>query len=49
MLPDDIVKLVSDDIRSQISSRIKAVGFRYVAIDIDGYRTGSLNEAVLLK
>ncbi len=46
VLPDDIIKLVSDDIRSQISSRIKAAGFRYVAIDIDGYRTGSLNEGI---
>ena len=29
-----------------ISSELKKIGFRFVALDLDGYRTGSLNEAL---
>lgn len=31
-------------LRSQISARVKASGFKYVTIDLQGYRTGSMNE-----
>jgi len=30
-----------------ISSRIRACGFAYVTLDLDGYRTGSLNEVLV--
>ena len=46
VLPSDILRLLSDDIRRRVSDEIKAAGFKYVAIDIDGYRTGSLNEGI---
>jgi uncharacterized protein len=29
---------------ADITRRIKALGFTYVALDLEGYRTGSLNE-----
>ena len=28
---------------------LKAAGYRYVTIDLQGYRTGSLNEGLLLQ
>ena len=28
---------------------LKALGYRYVTIDLQGYRTGSLNEGLVLK
>jgi uncharacterized protein len=31
--------------RDKISERLRELGFTYVAIDLKGYRTGSLNEA----
>ena len=31
-----------------ISAAIKPLGFRYVALDLDGYRTGALNEVLTL-
>jgi PP-loop superfamily ATP-utilizing enzyme len=31
-----------------ISDAIKPLGFRYVALDLDGYRTGALNEVLTL-
>ena len=30
----------------QISAAFKRIGFRFVAIDVDGYRTGALNEVL---
>jgi pyridinium-3,5-biscarboxylic acid mononucleotide sulfurtransferase len=30
----------------QMSTALKALGFKYVALDLEGYRTGSLNEAL---
>jgi uncharacterized protein len=32
--------------RTQIAEAIKACGFSYAAIDMDGYRTGSMNEVL---
>jgi uncharacterized protein len=33
-------------LRSGLSSALKAAGFAYAALDLDGYRTGSLNETI---
>jgi uncharacterized protein len=30
----------------QMAATLKAIGFKYVALDLEGYRTGSLNEAL---
>jgi pyridinium-3,5-biscarboxylic acid mononucleotide sulfurtransferase len=30
----------------EISDALKSIGFKYVALDLEGYRTGSLNEAL---
>ncbi len=40
-------QLLRDPIRGQIDARFRALGFRYVTIDIRGFRSGSLNEAIL--
>ena len=29
-----------------ISEKVKEAGFRYVTLDLQGYRTGSLNEGI---
>ena len=33
------------ELREEISRRVHAAGFTYVALDVDGFRTGSMNEA----
>lgn len=43
VLPEDIAKIVSEENRVKISDRLKDLGYRYVTLDIEGYRTGSLN------
>jgi uncharacterized protein len=34
------------DVRHQIVSRLRALGFKYVALDLEGYSTGSLNRSI---
>jgi pyridinium-3,5-biscarboxylic acid mononucleotide sulfurtransferase len=45
----DIGRAIEPDTAAAISAAVKAAGFRYVAIDLDGYRTGSLNERIPLR
>ncbi|MEJ2637967.1 MAG: ATP-dependent sacrificial sulfur transferase LarE [Desulfosarcinaceae bacterium] len=41
-----IDRLLDHDIRRRVVGRLKALGFRYVALDLDGYHMGSLNRAL---
>ena len=45
-MPEDIPLLSYVHTREEISSELKRLGFKYVTIDIDGYRTGSMNEVL---
>jgi pyridinium-3,5-biscarboxylic acid mononucleotide sulfurtransferase len=36
-------KLIKNPEREQIISNLKKIGFRYVSLDLEGYRTGSSN------
>ncbi|OHB54424.1 MAG: TIGR00268 family protein [Planctomycetes bacterium RBG_13_44_8b] len=42
--PQDIAKVTTEPLRSQIVDKIKSLGFKFVTIDLRGYRSGSLNE-----
>lgn len=44
--PDELHRLLDDTLRSQIVSRLKSLGFTYVTLDLQGYRTGSMNEVL---
>jgi uncharacterized protein len=44
--PRDFEELVRSPLREMLIEKIKALGFQYVALDLQGYRTGSLNEVV---
>jgi uncharacterized protein len=41
---NEIEKLLDKDLRSGIVRRLKELGFHYVTLDLQGYRTGSMNE-----
>ena len=47
VLPEDFPKLISEEIRQRVSAELKRLGFSYVAMDLRGYRTGSMNETIL--
>ena len=44
--PPEISRLLEDSLREQIIAHLKALGFIYVTLDLQGYRTGSMNEVV---
>jgi len=39
-------RLVSDPVRGRIVRKLKKLGYAYVTLDLEGYRTGSLNEVL---
>ena len=41
--PVDLPRLVEPELAARLAARFKELGFRYVTVDIEGYRTGSLN------
>jgi uncharacterized protein len=44
--PADISRAVEPATRERLVAALKALGYRYVALDLEGYRTGSLNEVL---
>ena len=42
----DLPRLLQEPARARILARLKDLGFRYVALDLEGYRSGSMNEAL---
>ena len=46
-VPADVLpRLVVPDVRGEIVKQFKALGFLYVTLDLQGFRSGSLNEAL---
>jgi len=45
--PSEFARLLDDDLRERVVAEVRAVGYLYVTLDLTGYRTGSLNEALL--
>ncbi len=42
--PQDLQKITSEPNRSKIIKKLKSLGFKYVTLDLQGFRSGSLNE-----
>src|SRR5258707_10833799 len=43
---EEMPRALSQEMAAAIAERVKAAGFAYVALDLQGYRQGSLNEAL---
>jgi uncharacterized protein len=43
---DEMSKALSLDLFDRMSREFKRIGFKFVALDVDGYRTGALNEVL---
>lgn len=46
---DEMARALEPELRARIVRDIKAVGYAFVTIDLEGYRLGSLNHALRLK
>lgn len=43
---EDFPRLFDPRVKDAISRSLKELGYKFIAVDLDGYRTGSLNEAL---
>jgi len=44
--PDELPRALTPEMAAAINARLKAAGFLYVSLDLEGYRQGSLNAAL---
>ena len=47
--PEELPRLLDADLRARTHAALRGCGFQYVTVDLKGYRTGSMNEALKLK
>lgn len=47
--PAELPRLVEPEVRDRLVRTLKALGFRFVTLDLEGFRTGSLNVLVTLE
>jgi uncharacterized protein len=48
-MPGFLTRIINDPHREQIVTTLKELGFRYISLDLEGYRTGSMNTETLEK
>lgn len=47
LMPEDMETILSMEIRNLVHHRFRALGYKYSALDLLGYRTGSMNEPLV--
>jgi pyridinium-3,5-biscarboxylic acid mononucleotide sulfurtransferase len=47
--PREMPRALEPDVRATIVDELRALGFHYISLDLQGYRTGSLNEGLRLR
>ncbi len=47
--PEELARALDPAMAPRMSAALKPLGFRWVALDLDGYRTGSLNEVLQIE
>ena len=47
--PEDLARLADPELRGTLVAGIRAAGFTYVTVDLEGYRKGRLNEAAAVQ
>ena len=47
--PEEICRLAFPEVRRQVAEKLKDLGYLYPVLDLDGYRTGSLNAVMKQK
>lgn len=46
LTPADIAKISTEDVRKEVVQKLKATGYKFICLDLEGYRTGSMNESL---
>ncbi len=48
LMPEDIMKVMTNENIGKIKDKFKKLGFCYITVDLEGFRSGSLNEVLPL-
>jgi uncharacterized protein len=46
---DEMPRAIDPEVADELDAAVRAIGFRYVTLDLKGYRLGSLNEGLTLR
>jgi pyridinium-3,5-biscarboxylic acid mononucleotide sulfurtransferase len=46
VLPEEMGRLMERPLRDEVVSRLKGMGYKYVTLDLQGFRSGSMNEVL---
>lgn len=46
LLPEELSRAAEEPLRTHIAARLRGLGFSYVAMDLEGYRSGSMNQGL---
>lgn len=46
VLPEEVERFLEKELRRKVVKKFKELGYTYVTLDMEGYRTGSLNEVL---
>src|SRR5207253_2014860 len=49
VLPHELPQFFANGTNAAVTTKLRELGFLYVTLDLMGYRTGSMNEAILSK
>jgi len=44
--PAEIAKIMAEPVRSKVVEQLRSLGFQFVTLDLQGFRSGSLNESL---
>jgi uncharacterized protein len=44
--PEEMSRFMNGSLREKVVTRLKEIGYRYVTIDLQGFRSGSMNEVL---
>ena len=47
LTPSDFPKLLDGNLAAEITKTLKEYGFKFVTLDLQGFRSGSLNEGIV--
>ena len=45
--PAEFARLLADEVRPRVAAALEKLGFSYVTLDLNGYRTGSMNKGLV--
>ena len=44
--PQDFATLTDESVRAQVAAKFREIGYSYVTLDLQGFRSGSMNEVL---